>query len=107
MLRRGFEALKESASSFFGVDRVEDLPFGVEDDEVTTVIDATGFGEAKLAALAAHATQITLDGPFFALSNRLGREVLAVEHFRLAQGVLGPDRDAQGLETDLFSGTDA
>ena len=107
MLRRGFEALKESASSFFGVDRVEDLPFGVEDDEVTTVIDATGFGEAKLSALAAHATQITLDGPFFALSNRLGREVLAVEHFRLANGELGPDRDAQGLETDLFSGTDA
>jgi N-acetyl-1-D-myo-inositol-2-amino-2-deoxy-alpha-D-glucopyranoside deacetylase len=107
VLRQGFETLKESASSFFGVERVEDLPFGVEDDEVTTVIDATGFGEAKLAALAAHATQISVDGPFFALSNKLGREVLAVEYFRLARGEPGPDRDARGLETDLFSGTDA
>jgi N-acetyl-1-D-myo-inositol-2-amino-2-deoxy-alpha-D-glucopyranoside deacetylase len=104
VLRQGFEALKESASSFFGVDTVEDLPFGVDDDQVTTVIDATGFGAAKMAALAAHATQISVDGPFFALSNRLGREVHAVEYFRLVQGELGPDRDARGWETDLFSG---
>ena len=68
ILRRGFEALKESASSYFGVEKVEDLPFGVEDDVVTTVVDATGYGAAKMAALEAHATQITVDGPFFALS---------------------------------------
>ncbi len=104
LLRRGFDALQGSASSFFGVDRVEDLPFGVEDDVVTTALDATGFGAAKMAALAAHATQISVDGPFFALSNKLGREILAVEHFRLARGELGPDRNADGHETDLFSG---
>ena len=103
VLRRGFEALKASQSSYFAVDSVEELPFGVDDEVITTVIDARAYASAKLAALGAHATQISVDGPFFALSNMLGREALAVEHFRLAKGELGPDRDAEGRETDLFS----
>jgi len=108
VLRRGFEAMKASGSSYFvGVDRVEDLPFGVDDDVITTVIDAPRQAAAKLAALRAHATQISVDGPFFALSNLLGREVLATEYFRLARGELGPDRDAAGHEIDLFSGVAA
>ncbi|HEY7048690.1 MAG TPA: N-acetyl-1-D-myo-inositol-2-amino-2-deoxy-alpha-D-glucopyranoside deacetylase [Jatrophihabitantaceae bacterium] len=106
VLRRGFEALQGSSSSYFGVDRVEDLPFGVEDDEITTVVDAREHADAKTEALRAHATQISVDGPFFALSNMLGREVLAVEYFRLARGKIGPERDADGRETDLFAGVD-
>jgi N-acetyl-1-D-myo-inositol-2-amino-2-deoxy-alpha-D-glucopyranoside deacetylase len=106
-LRRGFEAMKATGSSYFvGVDRVEDLPFGVDDDVITTVVDAPEQAEAKAAALRAHATQITVDGPFFALSNQLGLQVLATEYYRLARGELGPDRDADGRETDLFSGLD-
>lgn len=104
-LRRGFEAIG-TADLPFGVADVDDLPFGVDDDLVTTVVDATGFGEAKLAALAAHRTQISVDGPFFALSNMLGREALAVEHFRLRRGELGAELDADGRETDLFAGLD-
>ena len=104
VLRRGFEVLKASGSSHFAVDSVEDLPFGVEDDVITTVIDARAHADAKLSALRAHATQISVDGWFFALSNMVGREVLAVEYFRLASGQLGPDRDGDGRETDLFSG---
>jgi N-acetyl-1-D-myo-inositol-2-amino-2-deoxy-alpha-D-glucopyranoside deacetylase len=104
VLRRGFEALADSAEVQFGVADVDDLPFGVADDQVTTVVDGTGFGEAKLAALAAHRTQIAVDGVFFALSNMLGREVLATEYFRLARGELGPDRDEDGREGDLFAG---
>jgi len=108
VLRRGFEVLKASSSSYFvDVERVEDLSFGVDDDEITTAVDAGEFAAAKMAALAAHASQITVDGPFFALSNMLGREVMAVEYFRLAQGKLGPDHDAEGHENDLFSGTGA
>jgi N-acetyl-1-D-myo-inositol-2-amino-2-deoxy-alpha-D-glucopyranoside deacetylase len=57
-----------------------------------------------MQALAAHRTQIAVDGPFFALSNMLGREILAVEHFRLVAGKPGPDRNADGWETELFSG---
>ena len=105
LLRKGFEALAGTDLPF-GVASVEELPFGVEDDVITTVIDATGFGEAKLRALESHHTQISVDGPFFALSHMLGREILATEHFRLARGALGNDRNADGRETDLFDGLD-
>jgi N-acetyl-1-D-myo-inositol-2-amino-2-deoxy-alpha-D-glucopyranoside deacetylase len=104
MLRAGFAALADQAETFFGVADVDDLPFGVEDDVVTTCIDAGAYGEAKMRALAAHRTQITVDGPFFALSNMIGREIMAIEHFRLVQGELGADRDERGWETDLFGG---
>lgn len=103
VLRRGFEALKDSPVNF-GVASVDDLPFGVDDELVTTAIDASGHGAAKMNAMAAHRTQISVDGVFFALSNRLGREILATEHFRLVHGELGADRDADGHETDLFAG---
>ncbi len=56
-----------------------------------------------MAALAAHATQITLDGPFFALSNNLGDAVWGLEFFRLVKGTAGPVGD-DGLEADLFAG---
>ena len=39
-----------------------------------------------MAALRAHATQIAVDGPFFALSNNVGNEVWGTEFFRLAKG---------------------
>jgi len=62
---------------------------------------------AKLAALRAHATQITVDGPFFALSNNLGNQVWSIESYRLVQGELvpGPDNES-GRETDLFAGVE-
>jgi N-acetyl-1-D-myo-inositol-2-amino-2-deoxy-alpha-D-glucopyranoside deacetylase len=103
LLRKGFEALAGTDHAF-EVANVEELPFGVDDELVTTAVDATGFGGQKMDALAAHRTQITVDGMFFALSNKLGREALAVEYFRLARGELGAERDADGRETDLFAG---
>jgi N-acetyl-1-D-myo-inositol-2-amino-2-deoxy-alpha-D-glucopyranoside deacetylase len=106
VLQRGFEALSGEVDLPFEAASVEELPFGVDDEVVTTVVDATGFGDRKLAALAAHRTQITVDGVFFALSNKLGREALSVEHYRLVQGEPGPQRDADGRETDLFAGLD-
>jgi N-acetyl-1-D-myo-inositol-2-amino-2-deoxy-alpha-D-glucopyranoside deacetylase len=105
MLKAGFEAIAGSGTALpFGVTSVDELPFGVEDELVTTAIDATGFGDAKLAALAAHRTQIAVDGVFFALSNMLGREALSIEHYRLINGKLGSDVDEDGRERDLFAG---
>jgi N-acetyl-1-D-myo-inositol-2-amino-2-deoxy-alpha-D-glucopyranoside deacetylase len=108
VLKAGFEAIADSGGELpFAVSNVDELPFGVDDALVTTAVDATGFGAAKMAALAAHRTQIAVDGVFFALSNRLGREALSIEHFRLIRGVLGPERDADGREHDLFAGIEA
>jgi N-acetyl-1-D-myo-inositol-2-amino-2-deoxy-alpha-D-glucopyranoside deacetylase len=62
--------------------------------------------EAKLAAMRAHATQITVDGPFFALSNNVGNEVWGYEYYRLVKGEPAGERDEDGRETDLFAGVD-
>ncbi len=104
VLRRGFAALAGDAETAFGVADVDDLPFGVEDDVITTAVDGSGYGEAKMKALAAHRSQIAVDGVFFALSNLLGREILATEHFRLIKGELGSQRDVHGREVDVFDG---
>jgi N-acetyl-1-D-myo-inositol-2-amino-2-deoxy-alpha-D-glucopyranoside deacetylase len=82
---------------------------------VTTEIDARPYVEAKLEAMRAHATQIAVDAPWFALSNNVGQEALGVEHFILHVGVPGPSGpgapyEAGGIgephnrEDDLFAG---
>jgi N-acetyl-1-D-myo-inositol-2-amino-2-deoxy-alpha-D-glucopyranoside deacetylase len=79
--------------------------FVTPDEFVTTDIDGGEYVEAKLDAMRAHATQITVDGPFFALSNNLGNQVWSVESYRLVQGEPVPDPDsASGRESDLFAG---
>ena len=107
VLQRGIDAMKQSgqASFFEGVESADDLPFGNADAEVTTAVDGRAYAAAKHDALRAHATQISVDGPFFALSNNVGLEVLGVEYFRLVRGSPGIDRDANGREVDLFAGT--
>src|SRR3712207_7232776 len=53
------------------------------------------------SAMRAHPTQILVDGPFFALSNNLGLEVLGVEYYRLVQGERGPaGPGAQGWRSE-------
>ncbi len=75
------------------------------DGDIDAVIDAGPYLPAKLEALAAHATQLTLaeDRCSFALSNNFVFPILAEEHFVLAAGTAGP-RDSQGWETDLLAG---
>jgi N-acetyl-1-D-myo-inositol-2-amino-2-deoxy-alpha-D-glucopyranoside deacetylase len=95
-------------TSFFdGVDPDGDLPMVTPDELVTTEIEALEHVEAKLAAMRAHATQITVDGPFFALSNNLGNEAWGTEFYQLVRGEPGSERNAKGYETDLFAGVDA
>jgi N-acetyl-1-D-myo-inositol-2-amino-2-deoxy-alpha-D-glucopyranoside deacetylase len=105
VLQHGIDALIASGqSAFFGVERAEDLPMGNDDADVTTAIDGGRWGEAKLAAMRAYPTQISVDGPFFALSNQIGFELLGVEYYRIVRGAVAGSRDADGRETDLFAG---
>jgi len=108
LLQAGIDALAANGETLFeGVTSADDLPFGNPDEEITTVIDASAYATRKNAALRAHATQISVDGPFFALSNNVGMEVLATEHFRLIRGEPGATRDDAGHEVDLFDGVSA
>lgn len=81
--------------------RSTDLSAGVPDDQVTTAIDAAKYLDAKLAAMRAHETQITVDGEFFALSNDLGERALGTEYYTLLAGTRGP---GSPYERDLFGG---
>ena len=106
VLQRGIDALAESGETLFeGVTDAADLPFVVDDAEVSAAVDGTKYAHRNVAAMRAHATQILVDGPFFALSNNLGLEVLGVEHYRLVQGSRGPAGPGpEGWEDDLFAG---
>src|SRR5262249_49660918 len=105
-LARGIEVFKSfGENSPFGVvNSVDDLPFGTPDELVTTQVDGSAHADAKHEALRAHATQIAVDGPFFALTDHFGREVLAVEHYILARGKRGAGVGEFDWEDDLFAG---
>jgi len=95
-----FAALRaEAADAFPGIAAIGDVPGVVDDALVTTVIDGTGYEAAKAAAMRAHATQIALQGPYFALSNDLGQPVFTTEYYELARGERPEER-----ESDLFAG---
>jgi N-acetyl-1-D-myo-inositol-2-amino-2-deoxy-alpha-D-glucopyranoside deacetylase len=68
----------------------------VPDAEVTTSVDGLAYLDAKIAAMTAHATQITVDGAYFALSDNVGRRVAGVEHYIQLAGPGAPPAD------DLF-----
>jgi N-acetyl-1-D-myo-inositol-2-amino-2-deoxy-alpha-D-glucopyranoside deacetylase len=108
VLQAGLEVLRSSGPpAFRSVERAEDLPFAVPDEIVTTAIDARQYLPAKLDALRAHASQVSVDGPFFALSNAIGQNAFGIEYFRLAQGSRGPAGGVDGRESDLFAGLGA
>ncbi len=104
VIEEGISAMKEIGSDFFGAEKAEDLPFAKPDNLVTTVIDGEAYVEKKMAAMKAHATQISIDGPFFALSNKLGLKVWGQEFYTLVKGVKAGALDSNGRETDLFAG---
>ncbi|MEU6999469.1 N-acetyl-1-D-myo-inositol-2-amino-2-deoxy-alpha-D-glucopyranoside deacetylase [Nonomuraea sp. NPDC046570] len=114
VMHRTAEAIR-AADVAFVAESVEDMPFGCADEVVTTEIDARPYVGEKLDAMRAHATQISVRAPWFALSNNIGQEALGVEHFILYAGARGPAGpgapvEAGGLgephtrENDLFAG---
>jgi N-acetyl-1-D-myo-inositol-2-amino-2-deoxy-alpha-D-glucopyranoside deacetylase len=91
-------------TDFSRVESLDDLPFGTDDEDVTTAIDASGYLDAKLAAMRAHATQIAVDSPFFALSDMVGQRALGTECYTLLAGPAWTGSLPADREPDLFAG---
>ncbi len=106
-LQQGMDAMKEAGVDFFGTDDVDSLPFGVPDEMATCRVDAVDYEPLKMRALAAHATQVTVDGPFFALSDHLGQRAWGYEFYRLVRGEPAGPYDEDGREVSLFNGVAA
>jgi N-acetyl-1-D-myo-inositol-2-amino-2-deoxy-alpha-D-glucopyranoside deacetylase len=105
-MREGLRALRAAGdtTSFEGMDPEGEMPpFIVPDEQLSAAVVADDFADAKIRAMRAHATQIAVDGPFFALSNNIGNKVWGTEFYRIAKGQRGPLNE-DGLETDLFAG---
>ena len=106
-MTEGWRALqRDDLRPEWSVPSPEGFDFGYADDDIDAVIEAAPDAHAaKMAALRAHATQLTV-GPTaraWALSNNMALPILAQEHYVLAAGSPG-DRDRRGWETDLLAG---
>ena len=69
---------------------------------ISAAVEAEEFASAKAAAMRAHATQISVAEPFYALSDDVGMKVLGTEYYRQARGQ-SPEPGAP-VSTDLFAG---
>ena len=99
----GFARLRAAAPDFPGIADIDDVPGVVDDSLITTAIDGGADATArKTAAMRAHATQIAVDGPYFALSNDLGQPIFTTEYYQLVHGEPGAPRGER--EDDLFAG---
>lgn len=104
VIQKGIDKMKEIGSDFFGAESADDLPFAKPDELVTSLISAPEYVDQKMAAMKAHETQISIDGPFFALSNNLGLSIWGDEYYTLVKGDKAAPFDADGRELDLFAG---
>jgi N-acetyl-1-D-myo-inositol-2-amino-2-deoxy-alpha-D-glucopyranoside deacetylase len=110
--RAAFDRLGEALDKtpFAKAATLEDVPGVVDDSVITTEIDGTAFAAAKAAAMRAHATQIEVAEPYFALSNALAQPLLTTEYYELVRGGAngvpagGGRGSTEDRETDLFQG---
>ena len=105
-MREGLRTLRDAGdtTTFEGMDPDGPLPpFVTADENLAAAVDAAGVHRAEDGRARAHATQITTDGPFFALSNNVGTTAWGIEFYRIVKGQRG-ELDEDGLETDLFAG---
>ncbi|MCH0566270.1 N-acetyl-1-D-myo-inositol-2-amino-2-deoxy-alpha-D-glucopyranoside deacetylase [Streptomyces sp. MUM 2J] len=91
---------------------VEDVPGVVGEERVTAAVDGTAYAAAKAAAMRAHATQVEVAEPYFALSNQLVQPLFTTEYYELVHGERAHGSGTGGPEgalpeTDLFAGTSA
>ncbi|WP_424184346.1 N-acetyl-1-D-myo-inositol-2-amino-2-deoxy-alpha-D-glucopyranoside deacetylase [Actinokineospora sp. G85] len=100
-LAEGVEALRGVDGLPWRLPGADDLAT-TDDSLITTVIDVTDHLPAKVRALRAHATQVSVwrgagGEQAYSLSNAIALPVLGHEHYVLAKG-------PAGAETDLFAG---
>lgn len=100
----GLDALEDVPPDWTRV-TIDVIPFGYPDDAIDAVVDVPDHLPAKVAALRAHATQVTVapNGGSCALSNNIALPIGAIEHYILVAGQPG-ERDGRGWETDLLAG---
>jgi N-acetyl-1-D-myo-inositol-2-amino-2-deoxy-alpha-D-glucopyranoside deacetylase len=98
VVEAGFQQLAEAGKEFpfAGIATVDDVQGVVDDDQVTVAIDGSAYTDRKTAAMRAHASQIAVDGPFFALSNDLGQPYFSTEYYRQVRGEALPSGGASG-----------
>jgi N-acetyl-1-D-myo-inositol-2-amino-2-deoxy-alpha-D-glucopyranoside deacetylase len=104
-MRDSLRKLREAGdtTTFEGMDPEGPMPPMITPDRlIDCIVSADGYIDRKMNAMKAHATQITVDGPFFALSNNNGSEIFGDEAYRLVKGTAAPGPN--GLESDLFAG---
>ena len=93
--------------SGFGVQDLQGLHGlqGFTDDDIDAALDVPDRLAAKVTALRAHDTQVSVsaNGRAFALSNLFALPIDACEYYVLAAGTAG-ERDGRGWETDLLAG---
>jgi N-acetyl-1-D-myo-inositol-2-amino-2-deoxy-alpha-D-glucopyranoside deacetylase len=104
VIQEGIDKMKELGSDFMGAESADDLPFCKDDSFVSAHVDGNAYVNQKMDAMRAHATQIAVDGPFFALSNNLGLQVWGNEYYTLVKGEKSEPFDELGRETDLLAG---
>ena len=102
-LDAGLATLRDVAGLPFRLPQPDELPT-VADTDVTVALDVSNRRDARVAALAAHATQVAVwPGPervtAYAMSNRVAQPLLDVEEFVLLHG----EPVAPGAD-DLFDG---
>jgi len=103
-LRCGLAAARDRVPSGWTFPGEGELP-SHPDADITTALNVSGVFERKVAALTAHATQVTVSasGTEYALSNKVVQPIFAEEHYMLVGGQRGPV-GSDGREHDLFAG---
>lgn len=103
--RAGINALESADVRSDWIRLPADATFGFPDDQITAVVDGPEHLPAKVAAMAAHQTQVCVGptGRAFTLSNKMTLPTLASEHYVLVSGRPG-EVDEKGWENDLFAG---
>ncbi|MGB7506887.1 MAG: N-acetyl-1-D-myo-inositol-2-amino-2-deoxy-alpha-D-glucopyranoside deacetylase, partial [Mycobacterium sp.] len=104
-LAAGLAAMTDVPDGWITVS-ADDLPlFGYSDDAIDAALDVSAHAPARVAAMRAHETQISVapDERSFALSNNLALPVDSTEYYVLVAGASG-ERDDRNWETDLLAG---